>query len=89
MEANLAWASSDLLVITTGTFPPTTTPAAHAPLKYINIFTKALPVSTLGTNNTSASPATKFLIPFIAADFFEMLLSNAKGPKHQHLNFLL
>ena len=33
IDANLAVASSDLLVITTGTFPPTTTPAAQAPIK--------------------------------------------------------
>ena len=33
IEANLASASSDLLVITTGAFPPKTTPAAHAPMK--------------------------------------------------------
>ena len=33
IEANLAVASSDLLVITTGTFPPITTPAAQAPIK--------------------------------------------------------
>ena len=32
-EASLAGASSDLLVITTGTLPPTTTPAAQAPQK--------------------------------------------------------
>ena len=74
-------------MITTGTFPPTTTPAAHAPLKYISIFTNAFPVSTLGTNNTSASPATKFLIPFIAADFFEILLSKAKGPNTSAFKF--
>jgi hypothetical protein len=29
----------------------------------------------------SASPATEFLIPLIPADFFEILLSNASGPK--------
>ena len=33
IDANLEVASSDLLVITTGTFPPTTTPAAQAPMK--------------------------------------------------------
>ena len=33
IEANLAGAAADLLVITTGTFPPITTPAAHAPIK--------------------------------------------------------
>ena len=33
IDANLDGASSDLLVITTGTLPPTTTPAAHAPIK--------------------------------------------------------
>ncbi len=74
MEASLATASSDLLVITTGTFPPTTTPAAHAPIKYIIILTSAFPVSTLGTNKTSASPATIFFIPLIEADFLEIQL---------------
>ena len=43
--------------------------------------TNPLPVSTLGTNKTSAIPATSFFIPFIAADFLEMLLSNAG---HEH-----
>ena len=81
IEANLAGASSDRLVITTGTLPPITTPAAQAPQKYINILTKAFPVSTLGTNKTSASPATIFFIPLIDADFFEILLSKANGPK--------
>ena len=81
MEANLAGASSDRLVITTGTLLPITTPAAHAPQKYINILTKAFPVSTLGTNKISASPATIFLISLIDADFFEILLSKASGPK--------
>ena len=33
IEANLAGALSARLVITTGTFPPTTTPAAQAPIK--------------------------------------------------------
>ena len=33
MDAILAGASSDRLVITIGTLPPTTTPAAHAPIK--------------------------------------------------------
>ena len=33
IEANLASASSDLLVITTGALPPKTTPAAQAPMK--------------------------------------------------------
>ena len=54
MDANLAGASSDLLVITTGTFPPITTPAAQAPIKYIIILTNPLPASTFGTNKTSA-----------------------------------
>jgi phosphate acetyltransferase len=34
----------------------------------------------LVTNNTSANPATSFLIPLIAADFFEIQLSKASGP---------
>jgi len=94
MEANLASDSSDLLVITTGVLPPTTTPAAQAPIKYIIIFTSALPASTLGTSNMSALPETSFLIFFIAADFFETELSKANGPKtsafiFQHLYFLL
>ena len=67
--------------MTTGTFPPTTTPAAQAPIKYIIIFTSELPVSTFGTNKISACPATLFLIPLIAADFLEIALSKAKGPK--------
>ena len=87
MEANLAGASSERLVITTGTLPPTTTPAAHAPQKYISIFTNPFPVSTLGTSNTSAIPATLFSIPLIAADFFEILLSNASGPKTSAFKF--
>ena len=33
IEASLASDSSDRLVITTGVFPPSTTPAAHAPIK--------------------------------------------------------
>ena len=33
IEASLASASSDRLVITTGAFPPKTTPAAQAPIK--------------------------------------------------------
>ena len=33
IEANLASASSDLLVITTGVLIPRTTPAAQAPIK--------------------------------------------------------
>jgi hypothetical protein len=53
MEANLASVSSDLLVITTGVFPPKTTPAAQALIKYIIILTSALPDSTLGTSNIS------------------------------------
>ena len=67
--------------MTTGTFPPTTTPAAQAPIKYIIILTSEFPVSTFGTNKTSACPATAFLMPLIAADFLEMALSNANGPK--------
>ena len=86
MDANLAGASSERLVITTGTLPPTTTPAAHAPQKYISILTNPLPASTLGTSKTSAIPATIF-IPLIAADFFEMQLSNANGPKTSAFKF--
>ena len=41
----------------------------------------------LGTNNISACPATEFFIPFIAADFFEILLSNARGPNTSALIF--
>ena len=48
---------------------------------------RPLPVSTLGTNKTSAIPATSFLIPLIAADFFEILLSNARGPKTSAFKF--
>ena len=33
IDASLASASSDLLVITTGVLLPITTPAAHAPIK--------------------------------------------------------
>ena len=87
MDANLAGASSERLVITTGTLPPITTPAAHAPQKYISIFTSPFPVSTLGTSNTSALPATLFCIPLISADFFEILLSNANGPKTSAFKF--
>ena len=32
-------------------------------------------------------PATSFLIPFIAADFFEILLSNARGPNTSAFKF--
>ena len=46
-----------------------------------------MPVSTLGTNKTSATPATSFLIPLIAADFFEILLSNARGPNTSAFKF--
>ena len=46
-----------------------------------------MPVSTLGTNRTSAIPATSFLIPLIAADFFEILLSKASGPKTSAFKF--
>ena len=46
-----------------------------------------MPVSTFGTNKTSATPATLFLIPFIAADFFEILLSKASGPKTSAFKF--
>ena len=60
MDASLAGASSDLLVMTTGTLPPTTTPAAQAPIKYIIIFTSEFPVSTFGTNKISASPELHF-----------------------------
>ena len=73
--------------MTTGTFPPTTTPAAHAPIKYIIIFTNALPASTLGTNKTSAWPATEFLIPLIPDDFLDTLLSKANGPNTSALRF--
>ena len=75
MEASLAWVSSALLVITTGTFPPTTTPAAQAPIKNIIIFTNPFPDSTFGTNRISVLPATEFLIPFICAAFSETELS--------------
>ena len=87
IEANLASASSDLLVITTGALPPRTTPAAHAPIKYIIILTKAFPASTLGTKRISVLPETSFLIFFIAADFLETELSKAKGPKTSALIF--
>ena len=46
------------VVITTGTFPPTTTPAAQAPIKKIIILTKPLPASTFGTKRISVFPAT-------------------------------
>ena len=87
MEANLASASSERLVITTGAFPPSTTPAAQAPMKYIIILTKAFPASTLGTNRISTSPETLFFIFLIAADFLETELSKAKGPKTSALIF--
>ena len=73
--------SSARLVITTGTLPPTTTPAAQAPIKWIIILTSAFPASTLGTNKISALPATEFFIPLISDAFLETELSNAKGPK--------
>lgn len=38
-------------------------------------------------NKTSASPATIFLIPFMEADFLEIQLSKAKGPKTSASNF--
>ena len=71
IEANLDSASSERLVITTGVLPPKTTPAAHAPIKYTIILTKAFPDSTLGTKRISVLPETLFLIFLMAADFFE------------------
>ena len=56
-------------------------------MKYIIILTKPFPVSTFGTNKISVFPATAFLIPLIAADFFEIQLSNAKGPKTSAFKF--
>ena len=72
--------SSARLVITTGTLPPTTTPAAQAPIKCIIILTSAFPASTLGTKRISVLPATAFLILLISAAFSETELSNAKAP---------
>ena len=72
---------SDLLVITTGTFPPTTNPPAVAFIKLTIILTRAFPVSIFGTMIIFAFPATALDTPFILAASFETALSNASGPK--------
>ena len=80
MEAIREDLLSDLLVTTTGTFPPKIIPAAQAPIKWIIIFTNELPASRFGTIIMSALPATLFFIPFIFAASGETALSNARGP---------
>ena len=45
---------SSLLVITTGTLPPTLKPASQASIKYTIIIDREFPVSKFGTKRISA-----------------------------------
>src|SRR5439155_737883 len=65
---------------TTGTFPPSTMPAASAPNMPVSILSMSAPASRLGTISTSALPAILDSTPLASAAAADMALSAVSGP---------